>query len=388
MAAPTTTYPPGTTFWETPDYKGIEMRNLNICLTVISTVVCGLRLYTRLIMTKTGGVDDIMSVVAWAFVVVLAGFDFISVRFGSGAHTELVPLATLIKFFSFLATQNLLYFWVVAVVRLSIVAFLPRLNKDRWYLYSVYSVGGVIFVQTVVCFFYKLTECTPIKDVWAPPFQPGLNCVSTAANNGMMIGHSVIGILVDLTLIILPIVVIYKKMILSRQVIQIILVFTVGIFVVITGVVRLYLIVTLNFANDSTYKMSTIGLWTDLESHVGYWVACFPALQPILKMISYKLGFRSKLTSYGDTTTSNTKATPGTSRSVTRSKHGYLRSSNGVDATDTDSDSQKGIVSTTSADHAIELGKIRKVTETVVRFDQPHVVESDDRRYQESWANV
>lgn len=66
-----------------------------------------------------------------------------------------------------------------------------------------------------------------------------------------MTTHAVIGIVSDLALMALPIWVIYTKMMFSRKMFQVLLVFSVGIFVVITGVVRLYYMKTLNFAIDS-----------------------------------------------------------------------------------------------------------------------------------------
>jgi hypothetical protein len=62
----TSTYPNGTNFWKTPDYKGAGQRNLNICLIAFSTLFISLRVYVRVFMTKTPGWDDAVAVFAWA----------------------------------------------------------------------------------------------------------------------------------------------------------------------------------------------------------------------------------------------------------------------------------------------------------------------------------
>lgn len=33
-----------------------------------------------------------------------------------------------------------------------------------------------------------------------------------------------------------------------------------------------------------------VALWTDIEEHVGFWVACFPSLQPLVRILLTKVG--------------------------------------------------------------------------------------------------
>jgi hypothetical protein len=66
----------------------------------------------------------------------------------------------------------------------------------------------------------------------------------------MMVSHAVIGIIMDVALMALPIWMIWKNMIFTKKVIQVVLIFGVGIFVIITGIIRLWYIKTLVFAID------------------------------------------------------------------------------------------------------------------------------------------
>ena len=66
----------------------------------------------------------------------------------------------------------------------------------------------------------------------------------------MMVGHAVTGIVIDIALLILPVYIIYTKMIWSRKTFQVLLVLSIGVFVIVTGIVRLIMILTLNFTID------------------------------------------------------------------------------------------------------------------------------------------
>ena len=68
----------------------------------------------------------------------------------------------------------------------------------------------------------------------------------------MMWTHVIVGICIDIALFVLPIWVIRSKMTFGTKAIKVMLVFCVGLFVIITGVVRFGIIVTTDFAVNTS----------------------------------------------------------------------------------------------------------------------------------------
>ena len=60
-----TPYPAGTDFRSTPDYKGGVLKALNATLIPITTLIFGMRIYVRVLMTKNPGLDDGLAFVAY-----------------------------------------------------------------------------------------------------------------------------------------------------------------------------------------------------------------------------------------------------------------------------------------------------------------------------------
>lgn len=134
--------------------------------------------------------------------------------------------------------------------------------------------------------------------------------------------------------------------------------------------------------------MATIGVWTDLESHVGFWCGCFPSLQPIIRTVAFKLGLRSALNSYPTgKPTSNSKGLSSASAAI-RSKGGYFRNGSGIDVdaeiTDTNN-SQEGIMSIPNNYEMGKYGEIRKETTVKIQVKED---DSKPRKREESWADI
>ena len=106
MATQSSNYPPGTNFWETPDWAGGTQARLNTALIVISGCFLATRLYVRCFMTKSAGLDDLVACLAFGVITSQSGWNIHLKDCGAGAHMELIPGPLIMKFFVVSKTEH------------------------------------------------------------------------------------------------------------------------------------------------------------------------------------------------------------------------------------------------------------------------------------------
>ncbi|VUC23573.1 unnamed protein product [Clonostachys rosea] len=235
-----------------PDSPGYILENLNIALIVVSSITMILRMSTRIFILRSLGWDDLIVCVAY-----------------------------------FLPTFSLLFFVEIAMIRFSVVAFYLKLSSDRWYRWGLFALAFMNLSVTMIVFFLYLTECEHIPDLWDVT-APDRQCMSKANERHLFWSHGICGVVLDLGLLVLPVTLICIVMKFSKKRAQVLLVICVGVLALIAGIMRVTYHIMIDFSTDPTYKLYRVGMWVDLEGHLGLWTACFPALQPLFHLITEK----------------------------------------------------------------------------------------------------
>ncbi|KAK8165603.1 hypothetical protein BKA80DRAFT_342691 [Phyllosticta citrichinensis] len=242
------------------------LRELLISLATLSCFMMVCRIYARYFLLRIPGLDDALAII---FLLGFTACDFTGTFYGSGRRKDQISPASRHTYKKVIPSGLLLYFIASGLIRLSIAAFLPRLNRERRFLILVYLLAVAITLTTVGSFFAFIFQCHPIKALWLDK-QPGIN--------------SALGIFYDIMLLLAPIWVLHQNMMFSVRLMRIAFVFAVGIFAIIAGIIRFAYIVRPHDARATHYVFRG-AIWTNLEAHCGLWVACAPALQSLLRLI-------------------------------------------------------------------------------------------------------
>ncbi|KAI6377156.1 hypothetical protein MCOR25_002652 [Pyricularia grisea] len=256
------------------DMSGIVVGVVSTCLVLITLAVAA-RVYTRLIILRTFGLDDYAAVLSLFFTFACGLVIGLMARHGSGKHiwtvqasdveTYLIQFYLSIVFYnaSIMATKAaflLQYYRVLAVNR----------TMKRVYLGFFILIASWCFSFVLVAIF----QCTPISDFWSSA--PTRNCIPNFPYWKVQgFGH----ITTDVLVFTLPLPALYQLQINKTQKLVLMGIFSLGFFTCAISVIRLrYLVV----AEDVTWDNTIASVWSTTEVSTGLLCACLPTLRPLM----------------------------------------------------------------------------------------------------------
>ncbi|KOS44693.1 hypothetical protein ACN38_g4407 [Penicillium nordicum] len=277
-----------TESWPTPNYidpptRGHGVLIVNVVCLALAFLIVFLRLYTRLWITCSAGVDDVLIVVGLIFAIAMAVITSIATeQWGMNRHIWDIESDRFIAVRKLNLCFQLLFLVSSCFIKISLLCFCRRLiGKVNFALYNWAFLLSIVFVSGSSMLFIVISifQCSPIHAYWEINTE-SYHCMDDGA---IVFSASVINIFTDLLVTALPMPLIWSLRLPARQRLAVISIFALGIVVNVAGCVRtVYAWKSMMTGYDGTW-VGWPGLITAaVELSLGLICSSAPALRPLI----------------------------------------------------------------------------------------------------------
>ncbi|CAI7599221.1 unnamed protein product [Penicillium discolor] len=274
--------------WPTPNYidpptRGHGVLIVNVVCLALAFLIVSLRLYTRLWITCSAGVDDLLIVVGLVFAIAMAVVTSIATEhWGMNRHIWDIEPDRFVAVRKLNLCFQLLFLVSSCFIKISLLWFCRRLiGKVNFALYNWAFILSIIFVagSSVLFAGISIFQCSPIRAYWQVNTE-SYHCMDDGA---IVFSASVINILTDLLVTALPMPLIWSLNLPARQRLAVISIFGLGVVVNVAGCVRtVYVWKSMLTGYDGTW-LGWPGLITAaVELSLGLICSSAPALRPLI----------------------------------------------------------------------------------------------------------
>ncbi|CAM1501025.1 Fc.00g101870.m01.CDS01 [Cosmosporella sp. VM-42] len=268
---------------------------------VLATVFVAARMVCRAFIVRNFTWDDRVMMLAWLITFFLSFTICYGVRNGLGRHDTDIPDEHWPILRRCEYVFSILYNPALMATKTSILIFYLRLasNTQRVLRFASWLTLAIVNIAGIILTFMNIFQCKPTDAAWNSDFNEQTSCIPLLTE---FICSSPVNIVTDLAILALPIPVLTGMRLPSRQKTILVLTFTIGIFVTIVDVIRIYYLqqaITEVPTGSSSDPSSRFGgqadfawnaslslLWSAVEVNVGMTCACVPTLKPlVLKLL-------------------------------------------------------------------------------------------------------
>jgi len=252
--------------------------------TVISSVtgflalcIVILRLWTRLHILKNMGREDYLIAIAMLLSIGLTICVGIQAKYGMGQHIWTLSPEVL--------ENSLKAFWVslyiynagLGCIKISIVLQYIRIFTTRRFRMLCYITLALVLAYSIWGVFSSIFTCTPIRLFWDKTV-PG-HCFNQFVLWFINAGFNIAS---DAIIIILPMPVLRRLNLATRQKQALMGIFAIGGFVCLISILRLQSLISIANSSDPTYDNTPAATWSSAELNVGIICSSLPTLRPLI----------------------------------------------------------------------------------------------------------
>ncbi|EEU38096.1 uncharacterized protein NECHADRAFT_84327 [Fusarium vanettenii 77-13-4] len=275
--------PPGVDLSESQDR---EILTSVITIMVIGITAVILRLAARLKSRARLGLDDYCVLAALTFAIGTAILCIISVPYGGGKHLWVVTSDEFTTLWKMTYAFVLIYATCVSLTKASILLYYRRIFGANWAHHICMGLVVGYWVSITIAWF---SGCRPVTYFWEQFTKPTAKgyCMNTSL---FYFINGICAMLIDVAILIVPMPTLYKLQMPLRQKIAVGGILLLGAFVCVASIIRIIAMDKLVKADDFTWRMAQVFIWSCCEPFVGIVCACLPTYGPFLRRFWRKIG--------------------------------------------------------------------------------------------------
>ncbi|KAI9838759.1 MAG: hypothetical protein M1838_004530, partial [Thelocarpon superellum] len=201
----------------------------------------------------------------------------LSLRYGLGKHLLAGTIEGVENYLKSLYAYLFLYSLCLYFVKLSLLVFYKQIFPSRGFRIAWYIVVAFNTLVTLTALLVAIFQCRPISGFWDKSFES--TCIDSYA---FLLAEGALTITSDVIVLIMPMPMVWRLQISSRQKLALTGIFVLGSFVTVASIIR---ITTLGqvFTLDSTWNVYDPDIWTVIEVNLAIVCACLPIMRPLLR---------------------------------------------------------------------------------------------------------
>ncbi|KAM3418279.1 hypothetical protein BST61_g4280 [Cercospora zeina] len=248
-----------------------------IAITVLACIFVGMRLYVRLCLARSAGLDDLCIVLSMVFSIFTMVTMIIQVETGTGRHSKDIEPHELVK--------NLKAFWgsiwvysiSLTLSKVSILIQYLRIFPQRWYRVSTWLLMAFIISYGVYTVLTAIFLCHPVAYFWDRTIEGG-KCLDQFA---IWFTNAGLNIATDVAITSLPLPVLNGLELPKRQRRALMLVFGLGGFTCIFSILRLQSLYVIANAEDVSWENPLAAIWSTVEMNTAIIASCLPTIRQL-----------------------------------------------------------------------------------------------------------
>ncbi|KAJ5422079.1 hypothetical protein N7491_010524 [Penicillium cf. griseofulvum] len=248
--------------------------------TGLAICIVALRLYTRFFLVKGAGLDDL--IISCALVSDLASYAFmIAERVnGLGVPTSRLSTTQIERQLFWLWLSVPFYNLTMILAKISALTLFTRVFHPRSFLLVTYILIGFLVVVGLWTTLSGFIYCIPIHYFWNPSADARRgHCLP---DGPVWFTNAGIQTFTDLVIVALPLPLLWKLQLPKKQKCGVLVVFSLGIFIVATSGGRLYELNIMVNGGNFTEANAQAAMWSSLEANISIICICLPPLHPLL----------------------------------------------------------------------------------------------------------